>query len=98
MINLQIEHVIPLREAPNHLPKREGKKTHLSTLYRWAVTGTGGTRLETIKVGGRRYTSLEALQRFSERLSEQRDDEAPAARRSPERAHRTAETLRRARI
>ena len=60
------ETIIPLTEAPEYLPRRRGKKIHISTLFRWAQKGTGGKQLETIKVGGTRCTSLEALQRFIE--------------------------------
>lgn len=61
------ERLIPLKEAANHLPKRSGKKVHYSTLYRWATKGTRGRILETSMVGGVRFTSLEALERFVER-------------------------------
>jgi hypothetical protein len=40
-----------------------------STLWRWAHRGVRGVRLETILIGGRRYTSAEAMARFIERLS-----------------------------
>ncbi len=65
MINLATETVVTLTQATNHLPRRRGgKKPHPSTLYRWAKDG-----LETIQVGGTLCTSVEALQRFCERLS-----------------------------
>ena len=46
-----------------------------STLRRWAGLGLRGVRLETIKVGARRCTSREALQRFVRRLTEATDRE-----------------------
>ena len=42
---------------------------HIATIYRWTTTGVRGVVLETIQVGGARYTSREALQRFCERLT-----------------------------
>lgn len=71
MLDLQAEHVVNLSDATRHLPKRPGgKKPHVATLYRWATRGLRGIRLETIRVGGTLCTSLEALQRFCERLSD----------------------------
>ena len=51
------------------------KKLHpahpsLATIWRWSLKGLRGVRLETIKVGGRRYTTLEAIDRFSARLTD----------------------------
>ncbi len=63
-IDLRNETVIALSEVPNHLPKRNGKKTHYATVYRWALKGARGRILESTLIGGVRYTSLEALQRF----------------------------------
>ncbi len=51
-------------EVPNRLPKRHGKKIHYSTVYRWATKGVRGRVLETVRVGGVRYTTVEALERF----------------------------------
>ena len=63
------EQVLTLSEATRHVPVRRGKKTHASTIWRWAKAGLRGVRLETIQVGGSRCTSVEALQRFFERLT-----------------------------
>ncbi len=59
----------------NHFPLASGKDriaSHPSpaTLYRWALKGVRGVRLETVMMGGRRYTSDEAVDRFFARLSE----------------------------
>lgn len=51
-------------DVPKRLPKRNGKKVHYSTVYRWATKGVRGRILETVRVGGVRYTSVEALERF----------------------------------
>lgn len=70
MIDLKEEFVLSLVEAAKKLPRRRaGKKPHVATLYRWASHGLKGIRLETIQVGGTMCTSLEALQRFFERLA-----------------------------
>jgi hypothetical protein len=71
LIDSQSESVITLGQGADDLPRRRrGRKTHVSTLYRWATTGCRGVILETIQIGGTRCTSREALQRFFERLSE----------------------------
>lgn len=60
MIDTKHETLIPLNRASQHLIG----SPHVATLHRWRLRGVNGVRLETLKVGGRRVTSLEALQRF----------------------------------
>ena len=72
MIDIQSETVISLNEAAKHpsLPRRRrGKRPHVSTLYRWSTAGIKGIKLETLRVGATLCTSLEAVQRFAERLT-----------------------------
>ncbi len=57
MIDLKTEQIIPIGSVPRHLPHRP----NLSTIYRWIGAGS----LETVKLGGRTFTSLEALDRFA---------------------------------
>lgn len=56
--------MFPLDKASNHVPGRP----HRSTCWRWAERGVirngEKIRLETISVGGRRYTSQKAIDRF----------------------------------
>lgn len=67
MIDLASESLIPLRDVPRHLPPRpNGKRLHISAVYRWARRGVRGIILETIRMGGSTYTSREALQRFGD--------------------------------
>ena len=69
-IDLLSDDCLTLAEAAKILPRgRRGKKTHVSTLWRWASCGLRGVRLETIRKGGMIYTSREALRRFFARLS-----------------------------
>lgn len=64
---------------------------HIAQLHRWRLNGLlsrGGVRvkLESVMVGGRRYTSTEAVRRFIERLNDDNaslvtpDDRARTAR------------------
>lgn len=68
------EQLIKLQEAAGILPRRRrGRKPHVSCLYRWTTTGCRGVLLESVQVGGTRCTSIEALNRFFQRLSESRN-------------------------
>ncbi len=59
------EHLMSFSAAAKSLPGRP----NIATLWRWRTHGVRGVKLETILVGGRRYTSQEALERFSERIT-----------------------------
>lgn len=52
-------------------------ETHISTVHRWRLRGIQGIRLESIRVGGRRVTSLQALERFFARTTAAIDGEGP---------------------
>ena len=70
MIDVATESLVPLREVPRCLPPRpNGKRLHVSAVYRWTLRGIKGVVLETVRIGGTTYTSREAIQRFSERLT-----------------------------
>lgn len=58
------ERLVAISEVPSFLPARHGKKLHMSTVYRWVLKGARGKLLDSAMLGGVRYTSLEALQRF----------------------------------
>jgi hypothetical protein len=73
------ENIITIGQATRLVPSRTGKRLHISTIHRWIAVGVRGVRLESIMVGGVRMTSVEALQRFSDRLSgNPRPDAVPA--------------------
>lgn len=55
------EALISLSQATRELPHRP----HISTVWRWCTRGVRGIRLETVVIAGRRFTSREALQRFT---------------------------------
>ena len=66
VIDLTSEQLVSLHDVPKLLPPRpNGKRLHISAIYRWVQRGIRGIRLEVIRVGGTTYTSREALQRFS---------------------------------
>jgi hypothetical protein len=63
MIDITVEQVIRIGEAPRYIPGRP----HIASVYRWLSRSTNP--LETLMVGGRRFTSVEALYRFIERCN-----------------------------
>jgi hypothetical protein len=96
MIDSTAETLISLADAAKAVPRRRGGRgTHVSTLYRWATVGVRGVVLETLQIGGTKCTSMDALQRFYERLSDSTpagpsgDHPAPGpTRRTSARRHR----------
>ena len=87
MIDIERERVISLAEAARRCPSGQpGKKVHASTVYRWWARGLRGVHLETIRCGGVRCTSVEALQRFFAHL----DGAEPPPRESRRSAIRAA--------
>ena len=74
MIDISNETVISPADAVKNLPRRRGgKRPNISTVYRWMVDGVRGIKLESICIGGTRCTSIEALQRFFDRLTAKAD-------------------------
>jgi hypothetical protein len=65
MIDIQNETLVPVAKIPSHVPGRP----HLATCWRWIQRGCRGVKLETILVGGRRFTSTLALQTFFDRTT-----------------------------
>lgn len=97
MIDIQREKLVPLCDVPALLPKRNGKKINISTVFRWGQRGLQGRRLETVQVGGRKCTSLEAIQRFFDRLGQREEGRcSPTSKRrqrSIERAEKELEEM-----
>ena len=60
------EVLISLTEAASCTPSRPTVRT----LWRWASKGVAGVRLQTLKIGGRTYTSRPAIERFLLRLND----------------------------
>lgn len=86
MLDPRIEPPISLTEASKlkWLRTRRGRP-NVKTLYRWASNGRMGIRLETITMGGARFTSEAALVRFFQ------GDEAPATKPAGDRVRAIAQ-------
>lgn len=63
-IDIASESLIPLRDVPGWCHENLSNRVHISTVHRWRQRGARGAKLETLLVGGGRYTSIEALHRF----------------------------------
>ena len=64
MIDRANEALLSFAQASTFLPTRP----HIATIHRWRMRGVRGVRLETTLVGGRRFTSKEAIERFFKRI------------------------------
>ena len=67
--------LVPLEEVPSLLPLRRGRKTHISTIFRWASRGVNGHVLQTVRMGGTKATTRQWLMEFFHAL---REPKAPA--------------------
>ena len=70
MIDLENDNILTLSQAANFLPKLEGKKVAISTIWRWCRKGVRGVKLEHAIIGSRIVTSVQALNGFVSGLSE----------------------------
>ncbi len=86
-IDHEVEALIPFNEARSAFPGRNN--IALQTLHRWRLRGVRGVKLETVLVGGLRYTSREAINRF---ISAQNAGETPTPTFTPHQRRRLAET------
>ena len=57
MIDVTSEDVLAINDVPATLPNRP----HVATIWRWVKRGSRGVKVETVCMGGRRYTSKAAL-------------------------------------
>lgn len=91
MIDLNSEIPVTLRaacDAPQL--RRNGRKPHIASMYRWVTRGCRGIVLESLVVAGSRVTTMEAIDRWIASLSAN-DKVQPAA------SHNYRTTLRRQR-
>lgn len=65
MIDVTSDDILSLADAARLLPPINGKRPHVSTLWRWSRKGINGVTLEIAQLGGRIVTSREALNRFA---------------------------------
>jgi hypothetical protein len=89
------ESVLTFAEATEACQLIAGRKPSVKSIYAWADLGVmvGGERvkLETARLGGRRVTSREALERFIEATAGEEESKPPAVIRAPAARRRASE-------
>ena len=65
---LRDDNPMSLTDAATYLGKVTGRKPHVSTLWRWCQKGCKGVRLDSICVGGKRFVTVAAIERFIDEL------------------------------
>lgn len=88
MIDSSTHTMVPLTEAARHIPGRP----HIATLHRWRLHGVRGRVLATTMIGGRRWTSLEAIREF---LADAEQQAQPSATEQDRRAREAGRALER---
>ena len=74
-LRVEKETLLTVRQAGNEFPGRPSTQT----IWRWMHKGVRGVVLESVLIGGHRYTSREAIGRFildqnNENVTEQKQD------------------------
>jgi hypothetical protein len=70
VIDRRCERLIAIGQVPEQCQLRsDGTAPNRETVARWARQGCRGLRLESVMIGGRCYTSVEAVERFIQNLS-----------------------------
>lgn len=65
------ERLIPLTQVGQHLPSVfTSGEVPLRTIRHWGKRGVRGVKLETLRIGGRQFTSIEAIGRFCSRIND----------------------------
>jgi hypothetical protein len=92
MIDPFTDEVFPLSETGRHVPVslRQGKPVSLHAALRWAKKGLRGVRLEVLRIGGRLFTSRQALTRFFQALTHADGGARPKGAEAPQTAHASA--------
>jgi|GEM_PF-648450 len=89
-IDVQTETLVSFSDARSAFPGID-RRLSLATLHRWRLHGVRGVRLETVLIGGLRYTSREAIDRF---IQAQNAADVPAAVITPAQRRRQSEAAR----
>jgi len=84
------EKLLPLAAA---VEAASGQRPNPSTIHRWRLRGIAGQRLETVRLGGKRLASVEAVRRFMNAVTASTDG-SPAEPRSRTNRQREAAIAR----
>lgn len=89
-IDVQREKLIELEHAGDEVKPRRDRSSMWRYFLRGVKAGSRRVKLETVKVGGRRYTSSEAWQRFIEATTGPQTDCPGPTRRARQREQKDA--------
>lgn len=65
------EQVLTMAEAAKAVPQgRKRKSPHVATVWRWATRGVRGVVLETVLIGGQRFTTESSLEKFFREINQ----------------------------
>jgi hypothetical protein len=94
-IDMKTEKLVTFAEGAKLFPpRRQGRPVHPITLWRWARVGHHGIKLEAARLPSGWVTSVEALRRFVERLTDDlTSTQAPAPQRKRRTQHRVSRRL-----
>jgi hypothetical protein len=71
MIDIQTENMLSFKDTTElAVFRRRGHPLHVSCIYRYALAGVKGVKLEHVVTPAGRMTSLEAVERFIHMLTE----------------------------
>ena len=68
-IDIHAEELCTLVGATQLLPKVNRNPLHANAIWRWCRRGVRGVHLEHVRIGGRIFTSAQALNRFANALA-----------------------------
>jgi len=89
------EELLTFGQAARRARPKDSRPAAPSTIWRWHSKGIAGVRLETVCLGGTRYTSSEALQRFFDAVTQARDEQCSTEDTPSESRTRSQRTARR---
>lgn len=74
---LEYERPISLEDACKYLGNVMGKRPAITTVWRWCLKGCRGVRLQSVCIGGRRYVTIPAIERFINRSNQPPEPPTP---------------------
>ena len=73
MLDYEKESILSFKQAAEYVPRG----VHYNTICQWADNGVKGVILDSIRIGRRRFTSKEAIQRFIEEKTQEHEPLMP---------------------
>ncbi len=67
---IRSENPVDLQKAASIFPRGDlFRSVSVRSVFRWIIGGKRGIKLEAVRIGGKWYTSVEAISRFCERVN-----------------------------